>query len=278
MFDRIAGVYDLMNSVMTAGLHHRCRERAADLAEVGTGDSVLDVATGTGDLAVELARRVGSTGEVIGSDFSEQMLEQASALVAYRTYPHVDMAATGERAMRCLAQIRGNVVVRSMRQPPFLIPLTSQCTLIEPLASIFEAVAREEITSAYSLNFTPGFPAADVAECGPSIFGYGSEPARLAGAVERSFGRGDFREQQLGVVLGYVLYGAACMYSAHWFISWGNVLGLLPVMGQPMTWVTAGTSHIVFFAMFALTIALVSGWVLRGYLDEVKASAMPLKK
>jgi len=100
----------------------------------------------------------------------------------------------------------------------------------------------------------------------------------MSGAVERNFGRGDFREQQLGVVLGFVLYGAACMYAAHWIISWGNVLGLLPVMGQPMTWITAGTSHLVFFAMFALTIAIVSGWVLRGYLDEVKASAMPLKK
>jgi demethylmenaquinone methyltransferase / 2-methoxy-6-polyprenyl-1,4-benzoquinol methylase len=77
MFDRISGLYDLMNSVMTAGLHHRWRERAADLAAVGPGDRVLDVATGTGDLALELARRVGPTGEVIGSDFSEGMLEQA---------------------------------------------------------------------------------------------------------------------------------------------------------------------------------------------------------
>ena len=74
MFDRIAGVYDLMNSVMTAGLHHRWRARAADLANVFAGDRVLDVATGTGDLAVELA---GRGCEVVGSDFSERMLELA---------------------------------------------------------------------------------------------------------------------------------------------------------------------------------------------------------
>jgi demethylmenaquinone methyltransferase/2-methoxy-6-polyprenyl-1,4-benzoquinol methylase len=77
MFDRIAGFYDAMNSVMTAGLHHRWRERAADLAAVGPGDRALDVATGTGDLAIELARRVGPTGEVVGSDFSEAMLARA---------------------------------------------------------------------------------------------------------------------------------------------------------------------------------------------------------
>jgi demethylmenaquinone methyltransferase/2-methoxy-6-polyprenyl-1,4-benzoquinol methylase len=77
MFDRIASFYDVMNSVMTAGLHHRWRARAADLAAVGPGDRALDVATGTGDLAVELGRRVGPGGEVIGSDFSEEMLEVA---------------------------------------------------------------------------------------------------------------------------------------------------------------------------------------------------------
>jgi demethylmenaquinone methyltransferase/2-methoxy-6-polyprenyl-1,4-benzoquinol methylase len=77
MFDRIARVYDLMNHVMTAGLHHKWRSRAADLAAVGPGDRVLDVATGTGDLAVELARRVGPDGEVVGSDFSEEMLALA---------------------------------------------------------------------------------------------------------------------------------------------------------------------------------------------------------
>jgi demethylmenaquinone methyltransferase/2-methoxy-6-polyprenyl-1,4-benzoquinol methylase len=77
MFDRIAGLYDVMNSVMTAGLHHRWRERAADLAALRPGDRALDVATGTGDLALELARRVGPGGEVVGSDFSEGMLDVA---------------------------------------------------------------------------------------------------------------------------------------------------------------------------------------------------------
>jgi demethylmenaquinone methyltransferase / 2-methoxy-6-polyprenyl-1,4-benzoquinol methylase len=77
MFDRVAGVYDLLNTVMTAGLHHRWRARAVDFARVGPGDRVLDVATGTGDLAIELARRVSPGGEVVGSDFSEGMLQRA---------------------------------------------------------------------------------------------------------------------------------------------------------------------------------------------------------
>lgn len=79
MFDRISGVYDRMNQVMTAGLHHRWRARAADLALVAAGDRVLDVATGTGDLAFELSRRVAPGGEVVACDFSERMLALARA-------------------------------------------------------------------------------------------------------------------------------------------------------------------------------------------------------
>jgi demethylmenaquinone methyltransferase/2-methoxy-6-polyprenyl-1,4-benzoquinol methylase len=77
MFDRIAGRYDLLNSVMTAGLHHAWRVRAADRAEVSPGDSVLDVCCGTGDLAFELAGRVSPGGHVVGCDFSEPMLDIA---------------------------------------------------------------------------------------------------------------------------------------------------------------------------------------------------------
>jgi len=79
MFDRIAGRYDLMNSVMTAGLHHRWRARTVDRAGIGPGDRALDVCCGTGDLSLELKRRVGPAGSVVGVDFSEPMLDLARA-------------------------------------------------------------------------------------------------------------------------------------------------------------------------------------------------------
>lgn len=84
MFDRIAGRYDLLNSLMTAGLHHRWRQRAADRAELKPGDAALDVCCGTGDLTLELASRVEPGGYVIGCDFSEPMLDLARRKAAQR--------------------------------------------------------------------------------------------------------------------------------------------------------------------------------------------------
>lgn len=77
MFDSIARRYDLLNSLMTAGLHHRWRELAVLLAGVGPGGAALDVACGTGDLAFALRRAVGPRGRVVGLDFSEEMLAVA---------------------------------------------------------------------------------------------------------------------------------------------------------------------------------------------------------
>ena len=74
MFDRIAGVYDRMNHVMTAGLDARWRERAAELAQAKPGRRVLDVACGTGDLALACRAR---GAEVTGLDFSGEMLARA---------------------------------------------------------------------------------------------------------------------------------------------------------------------------------------------------------
>jgi demethylmenaquinone methyltransferase / 2-methoxy-6-polyprenyl-1,4-benzoquinol methylase len=87
MFDRISRIYDRLNTVMTAGLHHGWRRRAADLAQLRPGGRALDVATGTGDLAFELADRIAPGGEVLGVDFSEQMLDVARRKAAERALP-----------------------------------------------------------------------------------------------------------------------------------------------------------------------------------------------
>lgn len=84
MFDRVAGRYDALNSVMTAGLHHRWRERAARRAALGPGDAALDVCCGTGDFALELAAEVLPGGRVVGCDFSEPMLDLAREKAAER--------------------------------------------------------------------------------------------------------------------------------------------------------------------------------------------------
>jgi demethylmenaquinone methyltransferase/2-methoxy-6-polyprenyl-1,4-benzoquinol methylase len=77
MFDRIAPRYDLLNRAMTAGLDGRWRRAAAAAADLAAGDRALDVCTGTGDLAFALADRVTASGEVVGVDFAERMLERA---------------------------------------------------------------------------------------------------------------------------------------------------------------------------------------------------------
>jgi demethylmenaquinone methyltransferase / 2-methoxy-6-polyprenyl-1,4-benzoquinol methylase len=77
MFDRIAGPYDMMNRVMTAGLDRRWRELAAEATGLGNGANALDACCGTGDLTLALARIVGRGGQVTGLDFSREMLERA---------------------------------------------------------------------------------------------------------------------------------------------------------------------------------------------------------
>jgi len=77
MFDRISGVYDRMNRVMTAGLDQTWRERAADRVRLEDGQKALDLCCGTGDLSFALAERTGAEGAVTGADFSRPMLALA---------------------------------------------------------------------------------------------------------------------------------------------------------------------------------------------------------
>lgn len=74
MFDRIALGYDRVNDLMTGGLHRLWKRRLIELVAPLAGEAALDLATGTGDLAIGLVRRVGATGRVVGLDFSSGML------------------------------------------------------------------------------------------------------------------------------------------------------------------------------------------------------------
>ena len=82
MFDRIARVYDLMNRVMTGGLDGRWRRFAASQIALGPGQRALDIGTGTGDLAIAVARASDPSARVVGVDFAAAMLARAEAKVA----------------------------------------------------------------------------------------------------------------------------------------------------------------------------------------------------
>jgi demethylmenaquinone methyltransferase/2-methoxy-6-polyprenyl-1,4-benzoquinol methylase len=85
MFDRIAGRYDLVNSVLSGGTDAGWRKGAARATELTAGGSALDVACGSGKLTAQLAAIAGEDGRVVGLDFSPQMLE-----VARRDHPGIE--------------------------------------------------------------------------------------------------------------------------------------------------------------------------------------------
>jgi len=74
LFGRIAGRYDLTNDVMSLGLHRRWKRRVLELAELRPGHDVLDLAAGTGDLALGAAGRVGPSGRVVAADLTPEMM------------------------------------------------------------------------------------------------------------------------------------------------------------------------------------------------------------
>ena len=95
MFDRIAERYDLLNTVMSAGLNRLWNRRVVDAASLNPGGTALDLACGTGSLTRDLARKVGPDGYVLGIDFSHEMLRAARSRltpgVAYRLGDATDL-------------------------------------------------------------------------------------------------------------------------------------------------------------------------------------------
>src|ERR671917_2238629 len=95
MFDRIAGRYELLNTLMTAGLHRVWNKKVVEATGLRAGGRALDLACGTGSLTRDLAKRVGPEGCVLGVDFSKEMLRAAerrhSPNVEYRLGDATDL-------------------------------------------------------------------------------------------------------------------------------------------------------------------------------------------
>ncbi len=209
-----------------------------DLRACGSLDGVyLDlhgamVAEHVDDADGELLRRirsvVGAGVPVVASlDFhanlSDEMARCATALVSYRTYPHVDMAECGARAARVLHDIlRGTQVASYLEQIDYLIPLTSQSTLVDPLQSLMREVEAAERAPLLSLGILPGFPAADVAECGPSVYGCGRDAFQLATMVRQLAAEMQRREGEFALELHTIEQAV------------GAVLRASPVRGRPI--------------------------------------------
>ena len=116
------------------------------------------------------------------------MMAMADALVAFRTYPHVDMALTGRRSAEVLAHLfeTGARPAKAFRQVPYLIPIAWQATAMEPCRTIYAELAALEGEAVPTLSFLPGFPAADFPDCGATVLAYGATQAdadRAADAV-----------------------------------------------------------------------------------------------
>ena len=151
---------------------------------------------GEGELIARVREAVGPDVPIAVSldlhgNTTPLMVEQADLLVAFRTYPHVDMAQTGRRAAEGLDRLmqRGRPFARAFRRLPFLIPIPWQCTVIEPARTLYRELAEMEGGEVASLSYGMGFPAADIADCGQTVLAYGETQAAADRAAEHLVAR-----------------------------------------------------------------------------------------
>ena len=184
-YERIA------NEITQAAIDHTFDGIYLDLHGAMVAEHIND---GEGVLISRLRQIVGDDIPIIVSldlhaNVTELMLSSTDALTAYRTYPHIDMAETGVRAARLMElRLREGKLHRYSHRLPYLIPINSMCTLLNPAKEFYTLL--EEIEDEHiSLSFAPGFPAADFDECGPVVWGYGTDSLKLETAVNSLYSK-----------------------------------------------------------------------------------------
>ncbi len=139
---------------------------------------------GEGELLARIRELVGDLPIVCALDLhanvSEAMVALADGLVAYRTYPHVDLAETGARAVALLRRrLAHGPLARFHAKPDYLVPLPFQSTEVEPARSLYAALAELERAHGVVASLAMGFPASDTWWLGPSVLVYGEEEAAV---------------------------------------------------------------------------------------------------
>jgi microcystin degradation protein MlrC len=145
---------------------------------------------GEGEILARVRKLIGPDIPLVTSldlhaNVTPQMMDNADALIAYRKYPHTDMADTGRASAEHLALLLdGQRFAKAFRQLPFLIPISWMCTNDQPTKGIYEKLATYQSEMVPTLSFAPGFPAADFVHCGPSVFAYGRTQADADAAAD----------------------------------------------------------------------------------------------
>ncbi|TKA94253.1 M81 family metallopeptidase, partial [Cereibacter changlensis] len=145
---------------------------------------------GEGALLARVREVVGPGVPIVAAldlhgNISPLMVEMADRLVGFRTYPHVDMAETGERAAAELGRLLdGAANAKAFRQLDFLIPIAWQSTMGQPAAGLYDLVAAADAEGACA-SFFMGFPAADFVDCRPSVIAYAGDQAEADALADR---------------------------------------------------------------------------------------------
>jgi microcystin degradation protein MlrC len=145
---------------------------------------------GEGELLARVRAAIGPDMPLVSSldlhgNVTRRMVDETDALIAFRTYPHVDMAETGKRSAAYLAKILdGERHAKAFWQIDYLIPIAWQATSMEPCKSLYARLAAMEGEAVPTLSFLPGFPAADFPDCGASVVAYGATPADAEEAAD----------------------------------------------------------------------------------------------
>lgn len=121
------------------------------------------------------------------ANLTEAMVELADIVDIYRTYPHVDMPATGARTVKHLLDFidRPHRRAKALRRPPFLIPINWGCTLIEPARTLYSMLAANDEDNSLQPALAMGFPQADIAECGPAVVVTGTSQDKVDALADR---------------------------------------------------------------------------------------------